>query len=67
MTFKDRYSQFFEQLDSEQMEEERFVPAVGPEDSDFMLIGEAPELTRWRKQNLSSEEQETRWMIYSRI
>jgi len=42
MTFKHRYSQFFEQLDSEQMEEERFVPAVGPEDSDFMLIGEAP-------------------------
>lgn len=42
MDFKQKYSDFFEQLDNEYFEEERFVPAVGDPDSDFMLVGEAP-------------------------
>jgi uracil-DNA glycosylase family 4 len=42
MEFRERYSEFFQNLDEEHMDEERFVPAVGPQDSDFMLIGEAP-------------------------
>lgn len=42
MGFKQRYQDFFKQLDPEYMDEERFVPAVGPTDADVMLIGEAP-------------------------
>lgn len=42
MDFRSRYSDFFEQLDPEYFNEERFVPAVGPVDADFMLVGEAP-------------------------
>lgn len=42
MEFKEEYGDFFKQLFSEYMDEERFVPAVGPENADFMLVGEAP-------------------------
>lgn len=42
MDFKQKYQDFFKQLDSEYMNEERFVPAVGPQDAEVMLIGEAP-------------------------
>jgi len=42
MSFKQKYSDFFENLDNEHFNEERFVPAVGPEDADVMLVGEAP-------------------------
>lgn len=39
---KQKYSDFFENLDEKYFDEERFVPAVGPEDAKFVLIGEAP-------------------------
>lgn len=42
MVFRDSYNDFFEQLDPELFDDERFVPAVGPEDADVILIGEAP-------------------------
>lgn len=42
MEFKERYDGFFRQLDSGYYDKERFVPAVGPEDADVMLVGEAP-------------------------
>ena len=42
MDFKTKYREFFDQLDSEYFDEERFVPAVGPEDADVMFVGEAP-------------------------
>ena len=42
MDFKNRYQDFFETLHPSHNDEERFVPAVGPEKADFMLIGEAP-------------------------
>ncbi|MBC5793036.1 MAG: uracil-DNA glycosylase [Nanohaloarchaea archaeon] len=42
MCFKQKYSGFFEQLDDEYFNEERFVPAVGPEDAKVVLVGEAP-------------------------
>ncbi|MFB6147840.1 MAG: uracil-DNA glycosylase [Candidatus Nanohaloarchaea archaeon] len=42
MEFRQKYREFFDQLDSEYFDEERFVPAVGPGDADLMLIGEAP-------------------------
>jgi uracil-DNA glycosylase family 4 len=42
MEFRQRYSDFFEQLDPGFFDDERFVPAVGPEDADVMLVGEAP-------------------------
>jgi uracil-DNA glycosylase family 4 len=42
MDFRERYSQFFQQLSEDYMDEERFVPAVGPEDAEVMLVGEAP-------------------------
>ena len=42
MEFKNRYQDFFETLHPSYMDENRFVPAVGPEEADFMLIGEAP-------------------------
>ena len=42
MSFKKKYSDFFEGLKEEYMDESRFVPAVGPEDADVMIIGEAP-------------------------
>ena len=42
MDFKKKYQDFFETLHPSYMDEERFVPAVGSESSDYMLIGEAP-------------------------
>lgn len=42
MGFREKYSDFFEQLDPEFFNQERFVPAVGPEDAKVMMIGEAP-------------------------
>lgn len=42
MSFTQRHRAFFEQLSDEFMDEERFVPAVGPEDAEFVLVGEAP-------------------------
>ena len=42
MEFKQRYSDFFETLHPDYWNEERFVPAVGPEDAEVMLVGEAP-------------------------
>lgn len=42
MEFREKYSEFFEQLDDEYFDEERFVPAVGPEDAEVMMVGEAP-------------------------
>ncbi len=42
MSFKEKYADFFENLDQEYFEKERFVPAVGPEEAEVMLVGEAP-------------------------
>lgn len=42
MDFRERYSTFFEQLDPEYFDEDRFVPGVGPENADVMFVGEAP-------------------------
>ncbi|MFB6191582.1 MAG: uracil-DNA glycosylase [Candidatus Nanohaloarchaea archaeon] len=42
MSFRQKYSEFFRQLDSGYFDGERFVPAVGPDDADVMLVGEAP-------------------------
>lgn len=42
MSFREKYSDFFENLDGEYMDESRFVPSVGPEDAEVMMIGEAP-------------------------
>ncbi len=42
MEFRERYSEFFEQLDSDYFNEKRFVPSVGTTESDYMLVGEAP-------------------------
>ncbi|MFB6180854.1 MAG: uracil-DNA glycosylase [Candidatus Nanohalobium sp.] len=42
MSFRERYSQFFNQLSDDFMDEKRFVPAVGPEDADVIFVGEAP-------------------------
>lgn len=42
MNFKQRYSGFFKEKDSDFYSEERFVPAVGPWDAEIMMVGEAP-------------------------
>ena len=42
MGFRENYSEFFEQLNGDYFDEERFVPAVGPKDAEVMLVGEAP-------------------------
>ncbi|MFB6145813.1 MAG: uracil-DNA glycosylase family protein [Candidatus Nanohaloarchaea archaeon] len=42
MDFRERYREFFEQLDQDYFVEERFVPAVGDEDAKYILVGEAP-------------------------
>ena len=42
MNFKEKYQDFFDTLHPSHMDEERFVPAVGSENSNYMLIGEAP-------------------------
>lgn len=42
MDFQEKYSDFFKQLDPGFFDSERFVPATGNPDADFMLVGEAP-------------------------
>lgn len=42
MDFKSKYQDFFETLHPKYFDEKRFVPAVGDESSDYLLIGEAP-------------------------
>lgn len=42
MDFRKRHIKFFEKLDDKFFDPERFVPAVGITESDYMLIGEAP-------------------------
>jgi len=42
MSFKQKYHDFFNQLNPTYFDEERFVPAVGPENAKVILIGEAP-------------------------
>ena len=42
MDFKQIYREFFDNLDPEYWNEERFVPAVGPTDAKVVLVGEAP-------------------------
>ncbi len=40
--FRERYSEFFKQLNPAFYDQSRFVPATGPDDADYMLVGEAP-------------------------
>jgi len=42
MNYRQKYSEFFRNLDGEYFQEDRFVPAVGPEDAKVMVVGEAP-------------------------
>lgn len=42
MDMREKYSEFFEGLSAEYWDEERFVPAVGPDGAEIMLVGEAP-------------------------
>jgi DNA polymerase len=42
MSFRQRYSEFFDSLDPEYWDEQRFVPGVGSVDAEFVLVGEAP-------------------------
>lgn len=42
MDFRQRYTDFFRQLDPDYMDEERFVPATGSLEARYMLVGEAP-------------------------
>ncbi|MFB6116821.1 MAG: uracil-DNA glycosylase [Candidatus Nanosalina sp.] len=42
MDMQKRYQDFFDQLTGDYWNSERFVPAVGPEDAEVMLVGEAP-------------------------
>lgn len=42
MDFKQKYSDFFETLHPDYWNKERFVPAVGPEDAEVIIVGEAP-------------------------
>ncbi|AOV95160.1 DNA polymerase [Nanohaloarchaea archaeon SG9] len=42
MDFRKKYEDFFETVHPSYMDEERFVPSVGPEDADVVFIGEAP-------------------------
>jgi len=42
MDFKEKYQDFFDTLHRKYFDEGRFVPAVGSDSSDYMLIGEAP-------------------------
>jgi DNA polymerase len=42
MDFKQKYSDFFDGLNPKYFDEERFVPAVGEDSAEFMVIGEAP-------------------------
>ncbi|MFB6209113.1 MAG: uracil-DNA glycosylase [Candidatus Nanohaloarchaea archaeon] len=42
MNFRERYGSFFDKLEEDHFDPERFVPAVGPEDAVVMMVGEAP-------------------------
>lgn len=42
MGFREKYCDFFDQLDRGRFDSKRFVPAVGPDDAEVMLVGEAP-------------------------
>lgn len=42
MSFREKYQDFFQTLDTKYYNEERFVPAVGDKDADIVLVGEAP-------------------------
>lgn len=42
MNFREKYGDFFETIHPKYMDEERFVPSVGPEDAEVVFIGEAP-------------------------
>ncbi len=42
MGFQKKHREFFEQLEQEYFDKELFVPAVGSESSQYMLVGEAP-------------------------
>lgn len=42
MDFREKYSDFFETVHPDYKDEKRFVPGVGNEDAEFVLIGEAP-------------------------
>lgn len=42
MSFREKYSDFFETIHPDYMDESRFVPAVGPDSAEVMLVGEAP-------------------------
>jgi len=42
MSFRQKYKEFFQQLDTDYENKEQFVPAVGPTDAKVMLVGEAP-------------------------
>lgn len=42
MSFREKYGDFFETIHPNYMDEERFVPSVGPEDAKVVFIGEAP-------------------------
>ncbi len=42
MDFRERYSDFFDNLETRYFLEDRFVPPTGPKDARFMLVGEAP-------------------------
>jgi len=42
MDFKKKYSDFLETIHPDYFDEKRFVPGVGNENADFVLVGEAP-------------------------
>lgn len=42
MDFRKKYEDFFETIHPSYMDEDRFVPSVGPEDAEVVFIGEAP-------------------------
>lgn len=42
MDFRQKYNDFLEDIDQEFYNKERFVPAVGPEDANVVMVGEAP-------------------------
>ena len=42
MSFREKYNEFLDDIDPDYMDESRFVPSVGPEKAQVMMIGEAP-------------------------
>ncbi|MFQ3275568.1 MAG: uracil-DNA glycosylase family 4 [Candidatus Nanohaloarchaea archaeon] len=42
MDFQQKYREFFDEKDGSFYDGDRFVTAVGPEDADVMMVGEAP-------------------------